>query len=184
MRNFLALLLLMLPGLSAAQILDPAKWRYETSAQSVKTGDEVELIFKATIDKDWYLYSSEFPCEDGPIKATFTFTPHPGYQLIGTIQPVGAIDKHDDIFECDVKIFKKTAEFRQRIKVLSANLKLAGEFEYQVCTELTGQCIPGGGDFEFTTLKVSGAAIVKEQEQKPEPKTELKEERDAVKHLF
>jgi len=143
-----------------AQILNPAKWTYETSVKEAKTGEEIELIFKATIDKDWYLYSTEFPCEDGPIKTTFNLTPDAGYQLIGKVVPVNPQDKYDDIFGCDVKIFKKTAEFRQKIKVLSSTLKISGESDYQVCTETTGQCVPGGEEFSFDQLiKVSGPSI-------------------------
>jgi thiol:disulfide interchange protein len=143
-----------------AQILNPAKWTYEVSSKEAKTGDEIELIFKATIDKDWYLYSSEFTCEDGPIKTTFNLVPHSSFQPIGVINPINPSDKHDEIFGCDVKIFKKTAEFRQKIKILSADFKLRGESDYQVCTELTGQCVPGGEDFSFDQLlKVSGPQI-------------------------
>lgn len=143
-----------------AQILNPAKWTYETSVKEAKTGDEIELIFRATIDKDWYLYSTEFPCEDGPIKATFNLIPNASFQLVGNIVPVNPQDKYDDIFGCDVKIFKKTAEFRQKIKLLSSDLKISGESDYQVCTEITGQCVPGGEDFSFDQLiKVSGPSI-------------------------
>ncbi len=139
-----------------AQVLKPAKWITEASSGEVKTGDELILIFKATIEPNWYLYSSEFPCEDGPIKTSFTFQPDKSYAKIGGIVAVNPIDKHDKIFECDVKIFKGTAEFRQKIKVLAAPLKIAGNYEYQVCTELTGQCVPGDGEFLFDKIKVSG----------------------------
>jgi thiol:disulfide interchange protein len=140
-----------------AQILQPAKWTYETSTKEAKVGDEVELIFKATIDKDWYLYSSEFPCED-PTKTSFKFAPHSSFQLIGKITPINPIDKYDDIFECDVKIFKKTGEFRQKIKILSSTLSIKGESDYQVCTDLTGQCVPSGEAFSFDQIKVSGGS--------------------------
>jgi thiol:disulfide interchange protein len=143
---------------ASAQILTPAKWSYFTSVTEAKVGDEVELIFKATIDKDWYLYSSEFTCEDGPIKTAFNFVPHNSYQLVGNIVPINPIDKYDDIFECDLKIFKKTGEFRQKIIVLASPLIIIGESDYQVCTELTGQCIPGADDFSFD-IKVSGGSI-------------------------
>lgn len=147
-----------------AQILTPAKWTYETSVKEAKTGDEIELIFKALIDKDWYLYSSEFPCEDGPIKTSFNLVPHPSFQLVGNLVPVNPVDKYDDIFECDVKIFKKTAEFRQKIKILSSSFSLKGESDYQVCTETTGQCVPGGEEFSFT-LKVSGETLQGQQNE-------------------
>lgn len=147
-----------------AQVLTPAKWTYETSVNEAKTGDEIELIFKASIDKEWYLYSSEFPCEDGPIKTSFNLVPHPSYQLVGNLVPINPVDKYDDIFECDVKIFKKTAEFRQKIKILSTPLSIKGESDYQVCTETTGQCVPGGEEFSFN-LKVSGEALQNQQQE-------------------
>lgn len=146
-----------------AQILTPAKWTYSTSSQEVKVGDEVELIFKATIEKDWYLYSSEFPCED-PIKTNFILTPNSSFQLVGGIQPINPIDKYDEIFECNVKIFKKYAEFRQKIKVLGTPLKISGESEYQICTEITGQCVPGAEDFSFNNIKVVSSSNTPEEQ--------------------
>jgi thiol:disulfide interchange protein len=146
-----------------AQILTPAKWTYSTSVQNAKVGDEIELIFKATIDKDWYLYSSEFPCED-PMKTTFNLVPDPSYKLVGAVVPINPIDKHDEIFECEVKIFKKTGEFRQKIKILAAPLKLSGESEYQVCTDLTGQCVPAGEEFTFNvSVEDGGIPAIEEQ---------------------
>jgi thiol:disulfide interchange protein len=140
----------------SAQVLNPAKWSTSTTTESAKIGDELDLIFKATIDNSWYLYSSEFDCEDGPIKTAFTFKPNSSYQPVGKLKAVNPIDKHDKIFECDVKIFKGAAEFRQRIKVLTTNFRIEGEYEYQVCTEITGQCVPGNGEFVFDKIKVEG----------------------------
>ena len=157
LKRILFLLLLSFFGLiSQAQILSPAKWTLSSSSESVKVGDEVELIFKATIDKNWYLYSSEFLCEDGPTKTTITFNPHPSYQLVGKLQPIKPIDKHDDIFECDVKIFKGTGEFRQKVKVVATNLKIEGNYDYQVCSDVDGKCIPNNEDFSFSKIKVTG----------------------------
>ena len=157
-------LLVFFAGLFAAhgQVLKPAKWTTDVSSREVKAGDEITLIFRAVIDANWYLYSSEFSCEDGPIKMSFTFAPDKSYNLVGGITPVGAVDKHDKIFECDVKIFKGTAEFRQKVRVLQAPLRIAGTYEYQVCTELTGQCVPGDGEFLFDKINVTGTA-------KPQP---------------
>jgi thiol:disulfide interchange protein len=151
-----------------AQILTPAKWMYSTSVQNAKVGDEIELIFKATIDKDWYLYSSEFPCED-PMKTTFNMVPDASYKLVGAVVPINPIDKYDEIFECDVKIFKKTGEFRQKIKILATPLKLSGESEYQVCTDLTGQCIPAGEDFSFNVTVAAGGNTKVEEQTVPNP---------------
>jgi len=158
-KHFLKALFVFIIGFSSvyAQVLNPAKWTSESSVSEAKAGDEITLIFHATIDNNWYLYSSEFPCEDGPIKTTFTFQPDKSYELVGGIAAINPIDKHDKIFECDVKIFKNAGEFRQKIKVLSSPLKISGTYEYQVCTELTGQCVPGEGEFLFDKIKVSGS---------------------------
>jgi thiol:disulfide interchange protein len=146
------------------QILEPAHWSTSTSVPQAKVGDEIDLVFSVNIDDNWYLYSTEFPCEDGPIKAEFKFTPDASYQLVGKVQPMNPIDKHDKNFDCDVKIFVKTGEFRQRVKVLGAPFKVLGSYDWQTCTDLTGMCTSGGGDFEFSNLKVSGTAAKKNTE--------------------
>lgn len=157
MRALLFLLVGIVP--LKAQILEPAKWSTATSKSLVNAGEEVDLIFNVKIDADWYLYSSEFPCEDGPIKTTFNFQPNAGYQLVGGIVPVNPVDKYDDIFECDVKIFKKTAQFIQKVKILSSSAVINGDYEYQVCTEVDGRCVPGDGEFSFANFKVSGDSL-------------------------
>jgi thiol:disulfide interchange protein len=150
-----AFLLLFLASFGVfGQILTPAKWTYTVSNNSPAVGDEIDLIFKATIEKNWYLYSSEFPCEDGPIKTTITLKPNSGFKLVGGLKPIDAHDKHDPNFDCDVKIFEGTGEFRQRVRILSADVKLEGESEYQICN--AGQCIPGGDEFSFTGLSIAG----------------------------
>jgi hypothetical protein len=122
MRKFsLVTLLLLFLTTGYSQILDPVKWITEPSKKEVKTGEEIDLIFYATIDKDWYLYSSEFPCEDGPIKTEFTFTPDPSYQLVGKLQAISPIDKYDKIFECDVRIFKGRESFVNASKYFLPN---------------------------------------------------------------
>lgn len=141
---------------SFAQVLTPAKWTTEAPTQ-VNVGDEIDLLFKATIDNSWYMYSSEFDCEDGPIKTDFIFVPDDSFQLVGKVKAINPLDKHDKIFECDLKIFKSTAEFRQRIKILSSPLRISGEYESQVCTDLTGQCVPVNGDFVFDKIKVESS---------------------------
>src|ERR1041385_6113579 len=73
LRFLFSVLLLLVGTISFSQILKPAKWTYDVSAREVKVGDELTLVFHATLDPSWYLYSTEFPCEDGPTKAEFTF---------------------------------------------------------------------------------------------------------------
>jgi thiol:disulfide interchange protein DsbD len=142
-----------------AQILTPAKWGTPAfNKTALVVGQEVDLVFTATLDKDWYLYSSEFPCEDGPIKTSILFEKHPSYEAVGPLVAINPTDKHDEIFDCDVKIFKTRAEFRQRIRIKQPALVIKGEYDYQVCTEVDGRCIPGNDDFSITATAQEGAA--------------------------
>jgi thiol:disulfide interchange protein len=165
MKRILLLFISLLALVGQAQILEPAQWSTSTSVTQAKVGDEIDLVFTVAIDEKWYLYSTEFPCEDGPLKTEFNFKPHASYTLVGKAVPINPKDKHDKIFECDVKIFEKKAEFRQRIKILAAPLNITGEYSYQVCTEIDGSCIPGDGEFSFNNVKVAGGTQTQKIEQ-------------------
>lgn len=147
MRRFLVIFLLLAFSTSQAQILQPAKWQYELSTTSYKPGDEVELIFKATIDKNWHLYSSDFDPELGPMVTTFTFEPNESYELVGGLRAINPKKGYDEIFEGDYTYFEGTGEFRQTIKILKAPLHFEGTYEYQVCSDVDGRCIPFDADF-------------------------------------
>ncbi len=149
-----------------SQVLEPSKWEFDVSAASVKVGDEIELIFKATIDPVWYLYSSDFDPDCGPMVTTFTFEPDSGYELIGDVRAINPTEKYDDIFECNVRIFKNKGEFRQSVKILSADVDINGNVEFQVCSDQTGQCIPFDYEFNFADLRVTGAEDQKEDKDK------------------
>lgn len=173
MNRFLLAITLMLAGLSAqAQILKPSTWSWSASRQEVKVGDQLDIIFHAKIEDNWYLYANDFDPECGPTLTTVTFNPSSSFKLIGALRAINPTLKHDEVFDCDVKIFKKHAEFRQTIQVLSADLKLSGVYDGQVCTEVEGRCIPFEGDFEITNVKVSGGkASVPETTTKVTPST-------------
>lgn len=144
---------------SQAQILKPAEWSYNVSAKEAQVGDEVDLIFKVVIDPTWYLYSSDFDPECGPMITTFEFAVDASFEAVGEIKPIGAKKKFDDIFECEYTYFRRTAEFRQTIKVLSANLNINGTYEYQVCTDVDGICIPFDDEFDFSkSISVTAAS--------------------------
>jgi thiol:disulfide interchange protein len=148
-----------------AQILKPAQWSVDVSKENVSVGDEVELIFNATIDGKWYMYANDFDPECGPLLTTVDFTDIKNYKTVGALKAINPADKHDETFGCDVKIFKKHAEFRQKIKVTGSPLTVTGIIQGQVCTEIDGKCIPFEYDFVCDQIKVSGKAH--EQNEKP-----------------
>ena len=146
---FLLSIFLLTSAASVAQILQPATWTYRPSQTSVVPGDTMDLIFEVTIDTNWYLYSSDFDPELGPMVTEFTFAPNGGYQLIDSVQPVGAKRKYDEVWEGEYTYFTGTAEFRQKIRVTNEPVTIRGNYAYQVCTDVDGQCIPGEGEFVF-----------------------------------
>ena len=135
-----------------AQILQPAKWVNKPATTKAATGDEIELIFTATIDATWYLYSSDFDPNLGPQVTTFTFEPNDTYELVGGIRPIQPKKKYDDLWEGEYTYFTGTGQFRQTIKVLKPNLTISGSYDYQVCTDVDGKCIPFSEDFTFSNF--------------------------------
>ncbi len=170
MKRSLIILLVSSCLAACGQVLEPADWTVSPSVTAAKAGDVVDIRFSVTIDENWYLYSNEFPCEDGPIKTTVEFDPHGSYELVGGLTAVNPLSKHDDIFDCDIKIFKGKGEFVQRVRMLGSPVKISGHYEYQVCSDLDGKCISFDEDFALTRIQVTGGATV--SETSPVPSTQ------------
>ncbi len=151
-----------------AQILQPAKITASVSVTTAKVGEEIELIFKASIDKNWYIYSLGFDDECGPIPISIVVEENPSFQLVGELVAINDKQKHDKIFDCDVRIFESTGEFRQKIKILTPDLTLRGNYEGQVCSELEGKCVLFDGELAFGKITVAGKAATKIEEPKKE----------------
>lgn len=167
-RPFALFLLFIIASSGVAQVLQPAKLTAETPSKSVKVGDELELVFKATINKDWYIYTVGFDTVCGPIPMSISLKKDPSFELAGGFVAVNDKAKHDKIFDCDVRIFETSGEFRQKIRILSENLKLTGTYEGQVCSE--GKCVLFDGDLLFGDVKVTKGA------GSPQKKTEVPSE--------
>ena len=133
----------------SAQILEPAKWHYGISEKSIKKGDEVELIFTIRLDETWHLYANIQDYEIGPLPAEFNFEPDNTYKIIGDLCAVNYLTEYDEVFEVKVNYFENTAEFRQKVKILSNDPIIKGSYSYQVCSTVDGKCIFGEDDFEF-----------------------------------
>lgn len=124
----------------------PVHWKFS----SKKISDcEYDLIFNANIDDTWHLYSLIKAGEDGPNPTAFMFTKSSDYELVGKTTESKPVSEFDKVFEMQVKYFKHSATFTQRVK-LKANKKITikGKFEYQACTE--EKCIfPPADEFSF-----------------------------------
>lgn len=167
MRKSALLLAAFLISVTAfAQIRKTTSWTFDASAKEVKVGDEIDLIFKVKVIDKWYIYSSDLADDIGPLPTEISFENNGSFEVIGDLVPVKPKKKYDDIWEAEVTYFEKEGEFRQKIKVLSADLKITGILDFQTCTDVDGQCIPGDEEFDLDFIKVSSEASQKSEPAK------------------
>lgn len=175
-RILLALVLLVGTVVTtSAQLLQPAKMTAKLSKTEVAVGEVVDVIYTATIDDNWYIYTIGFDADCGPNPTEITIEPDPSFELVGKLKAINDVQKHDKIFDCDVRYFTKTGEFRQSVRIKSANLKLSSYYEGQTCSELNGKCVLFDGKADITGITVKGGPKTNKQEEQ-QPKEEQKEE--------
>ena len=140
---------------SMGQLVDPVKWSYRVEQK----GQEATLIFKATVDKGWHVYSQFIP-DGGPIPTSFTFTPDNNFTLIGKVSEPKGEEIFDSNFDMKLKYFENTAEFKQKIKLTSNKaFKLKGVVESMACNDKN--CTPPNAvDFEFSITGDASTEVV------------------------
>lgn len=117
-------------------------WSFTVEPKEAKIGDVVTLTLTSDIEKDWYMYSSDFDPNLGPIVAEITFTPDASFKLIGKPIPVGSKKHYEEVWKGDVSIFTKKAVFKQQVKILKAKLNIKLDLYFQECSEISGVCMP------------------------------------------
>ncbi len=146
---FLLFAFFAIPAL--AQKITPAKWSWAIKPANPKVGDHAEIIFKVAIEKDWYLYSSDFDKDLGPTVTTVTFKPGAGYQTVGELKAVNPHSKNDtEIWNGTYTYFTGQAEFRQKIKITASDYTIEGSYDSQSCSNVSGLCVPIRGVFALS----------------------------------
>jgi thiol:disulfide interchange protein len=146
------------------QIISPPKWNIQIEEKDFKVGDEVKLVFKAQIPKDWYIYSNDFDPDLGPMLTELTLSKSEGIELVGSLKAINPRKKYDEIWEGDVTYFIGNGTFEQQIKITTENINIVGSIDYQMCTDVTGQCIPFEEDFTLKTSAKPSSASTPSQE--------------------
>jgi thiol:disulfide interchange protein len=149
-------LLLFFSGALFAQIIAPPKWTIQLSDKELKVGDEVKIIFKAQVPRDWYIYSNDFDPDLGPMLTELELKESEGFTLLGGLKAINPKKKYDEIWEGEVTYFVGTGTFEQTIKITGENIRAEGFIGYQMCTDVTGQCIPFEEDFSLTSKASPG----------------------------
>ena len=160
MKKLLTIWMLLVAVMAAkAQMMDPV--HFTTQLKDLKNG-EAELIFKATIDAGWHVYSTGLG-NDGPISASFNKVKMDGAETIGKLQARGKeIKQFDKLFEMEVRYFEQAVTFVQKIKFTKPKYDIDCYVEYGACNDQS--CLPPSE----AQLKASGTASLSLAENQPE----------------
>jgi thiol:disulfide interchange protein len=120
-----------------AQTKQPITWKTEIKDLG---NNEYELIYKASIEDKWHLYSAYIDDSD-PTK----FPPNPTQffydddSIFANIEDVVEVSEghtgYDEMFEMDLKYFADEAIFKQKIKLKDKVGKITGYVKYQACDD-------------------------------------------------
>ena len=137
MKKILSICLLLIAVVAQAQIQEPVKFKSELKTLAA---GEAEIVFTATIDKGWHVYSTDLG-DGGPISATFNVEKISGATVVGKLQPKGKeIASYDKLFEMNVRYFESTAQFVQKLKLTGGDYKIEGFLEFGACND--ENCLP------------------------------------------
>ena len=134
---FLMTLFLGLSSLISAQMVEPIHFKAQLKPTQ---GDEAEIIFSATIDNGWHLYSTELG-EDGPISASFHLNKADGVKTVGKLMPRGnEVSQFDNMFGIKLRFFEKKGAFVQKVKFTKKQYSIDCYLEYGACND--EMCLP------------------------------------------
>lgn len=129
-KTILSLAAMLMAFMASAQISNPVTWSYGVKKINPK---EVVVMFKAVMDKDWHIYSTNQQA-GGPQKTTFAFAASKNYQLLGKIAEPKPIVEYSDVYKFDLLYFKNAVVFQQKIKLVKKAV-LKATVTYMVCTD-------------------------------------------------
>ena len=156
---FVGLLTLAAEG----QMVNPV--HFSSQLKTLK-GGEAEIIFSATIDDGWHVYSTDMG-SDGPISATFNVVKMEGVETVGKLQPRGQVAKqYDKMFGMELRFFEKKGQFVQRVRFTQSKYVIDCYLEYGACND--EMCLPP------TEVAFKTEGVCKELK---EDKKEIKEEK-------
>lgn len=167
-KSLFSVLLLLLAVMTQAQIQEPVKFKAELKNVSA---DEVEVVFSATIDNGWHVYSTDLG-DGGPISATFNTEKLSGAAVDGKLKPVGKeISTYDQMFEMKVRYFEHSVQFVQKLKLTGGEYHIEGFLEYGACND--ENCLPPTQvPFRFSGKAAGKAADAEKTEVTEEAPTE------------
>ena len=161
MKKALTIFVFLLAVVTAtAQMQDPVHVRSKLKKIS---DTEAELLFSATIDAGWHIYSTGL-ADDGPISATFHADKMEGAKTVGSLKARGKEQKvFDKVFEMEVRYFEQAVTFVQKIQFTQPQYNIECYVEYGACNDR--MCMPPS----TIELKASGKGLETGEKETVDP---------------
>ena len=121
----------------SAQIEDPISWEinlYETAVEG-----QIEVIYNASLDPCWHIYSQFLDSDDGPVATAFY---NEGNEIIEGVTECEPYMAYDPNFMMDLKYFKEEVYWSSLINMsdIASTDTLKGSLLYMVCDAT--KCLP------------------------------------------
>ena len=140
MKNFLLNCLLLIVATSQTvfgQIMEPVHF---SSSMKELSDSEAEIIFSATIDPGWHVYSTDIG-DEGPIRATFNAVKMDGVKTVGSLRATTKpVEKYDEMFGMPLRFFEGKVTFKQKVKFTKPQYVIDCYLEYGACNDQN--CLP------------------------------------------
>lgn len=164
MRLLLNIIITTLVSLSAnAQMFDPVHF---TSELRMRQHNEGDIIFSATIDGGWHVYSNNIP-EGGPTPASFHKVTMKGMETAGALRTATApVKVFDEMFQMEVRYFEHKVTFIQPVRFTAADYSVDCYLEYGACND--EMCLPP------TEVRLTKSGKYPFEEEKTKTKEEAK----------
>ena len=155
-----------------AQMMNPV--HFSSQLKELK-GGEAEIVFSATIDPGWHVYSTNLG-DDGPISATFNPVKMEGVETVGKLQPRGKeLKQFDKLFDMELRFFEGSVSFVQKVKFTKPEYDIDCYLEYGACNDQS--CLPPS----TCDLKQKGVAKeVREVKKIEEDKKKIEEDKKEI----
>lgn len=155
----LLVLVSMIPFSVKSQMVDPVKWNIQLNQLS---DTEVEVVFDATIDDEWHVYTNDLP-EGGPVPTSVEWEKLNNVKLVGDLTPHSTPVKEIDlVYNLELSWWENHAKLTQKLQIVDPKqgYDIEGYIRYMSCSN--GTCLaPKNVSFDFA----SGVAA-QEQETK------------------
>jgi len=169
--------------LAQAQLIKPPKWTVTLEPKTPQVGEPAVLVMEATIPIGWYVYSNDFDLSPGPLIARFKSEKSDEFAESGKLKGINPKKKFEEVWGAEVTYFMGKGRFEQPLTLKKSAGTIIATLEYQMCSDLDGQCINYEEDIEVpftaTPAKATNNPVATIESQKPESVTPEETEEDS-----